>query len=146
MSASHIDVRAYPSDATVSAGERFALLVDIVPHANVHVYAPGVSGYRPVALTIAEQPFVRILPMRYPASEIYVFKPLNERVAVYQKPFRLLQEVVLEASRPAQEAFRGRDAITLTGTLEYQACDDRTCFNPVSVPLSWTVALKPLAR
>jgi len=32
----------------------------------------------------------------------------------------------------------------ITGTLEYQACDDKLCYNPTSVPLSWTVALTPL--
>ena len=29
--------------------------------------------------------------MSYPESEPYVFKPLNERVPVYQKPFTLVQ-------------------------------------------------------
>lgn len=27
-----------------------------------------------------------------------------------------------------------------------QACDDKICFNPQTVPLSWTVNLKPLDR
>ena len=58
----------------------------IQPHPRMHVYAPGVAGYRPVALAIAAQPFVRVLPLAYPPSEIYFFKPLNERVPVYQKP------------------------------------------------------------
>jgi hypothetical protein len=33
---------------------------------------------------------------------------------------------------------------SITGTFEYQACDDKVCFTPQSVPLSWTVAVKPL--
>jgi hypothetical protein len=87
----------------------------------MHVYAPGASGYRVITLTNAPQPFVRALPIPYPASEIYFFKPLNERVPVYQKPFTLLQEVVFEVSPAAQAAFRGRERVTLTGTLEYRA-------------------------
>ena len=44
---------------------------------------------------------------------------------------------------PREElAFSG--TLTLRGTLDYQACDDRVCYNPVSVPLSWTVTLVPL--
>ena len=82
--------------------------------------------------------------MRYPASEIYVFKPLNERVPVYQKPFTLVQDVIPEVTPEAQAAFRGTNSLTITGTLEYQACDDKLCYNPTSVPLSWTVALTPL--
>jgi hypothetical protein len=26
---------------------------------------------------------------------------------------------------------------------EYQACDDRICFDPVTIPLSWTLNVKP---
>jgi hypothetical protein len=85
-----------------------------------------------------------MLPMKYPASEIYHFKPLNERVRVYQKPFTLVQEIVLEETPQAQAAFRGKDSIRLTGTLEYQACDDKVCYNPASAPLSWIISLRPL--
>ncbi len=82
--------------------------------------------------------------MKYPASEIYFFKPLNERVAVYDKPFTMVQDVVLEGTPQAQAAFRGKESVMLTGALEYQACDDKICFNPASVPLSWTLSLRPL--
>jgi hypothetical protein len=33
----------------------------------------------------------------------------------------------------------------VTGTLSYQACDDKICFNPVTVPLSWTLPLESTA-
>ena len=83
--------------------------------------------------------------MQFPESEIYHFVPLDEHVPVYQEPFRLLQEVVPEASREAIQSFEGQDTLTLTGSLEYQACDDTLCYNPTSIPLSWTVALRPYA-
>ena len=73
-----------------------------------------------------------------------MFKPLNERVPVYQKPFSLLQEIVLEGTPQAQAALRGKETLTLRGNLEYQACDDKLCFNPQSVPLSWTLSLRPI--
>ncbi len=63
---------------------------------------------------------------------------------VYQRPFALLQEVLPLSSRDAQAAFREMDELTLTGSLDYQACDDRVCYNPVTVPLSWTVGMRPL--
>jgi peroxiredoxin len=144
ISTAHLDVTAYPSDAAIAPGNRFTISLDVVPRPGMHVYAPGASGYRVVTLEIEPQPFVRALPIRYPASEIYFFAPLNERVPVYQKPFKLLREVVVEGTPPAQAALRGKDTVTLTGTLEYQACDDTICFNPVSVPLSWTMSLRPL--
>lgn len=144
VSTEHLEIKTYPSDAGVAPGNRFAILFDVTPRPRMHVYAPGATGYRVVAVNIQPQRFVRVLPLKYPASEIYFFKPLNERVPVYLKPFTLVQEVILEGQPEAQAAFRGKDSLTLTGTLDYQACDDTLCFNPVSVPLSWTVALRPL--
>jgi peroxiredoxin len=143
ISTAHLEIKTYPSDASVALGNRFALVLEVTPHPRMHVYAPGATGYRVISLTVAPQPFVRVLPTGYPASEIYFFKPLNERVPVYQKPFTLLQEVVPEVTQEAEAAFRGKDTLALTGTLEYQACDDKLCFNPASVPLSWLLALRP---
>lgn len=140
----HVDLTTYPSDTSVAAGNRFSLAVNVVPHAGVHVYAPGASGYRVIGVTVKPQPFVRVVPPTYPKSEIYFFKPLNERVPVFQKPFTLTQELVLEGTPAAQAAFRGKDSITIEGSLDYQACDDKVCFNPVSVPLTWTMSLRPL--
>jgi hypothetical protein len=144
ISTGHLDLTTYPSDESVAPGNRFALAFDIQPHRDIHVYAPGASGYRAIAVKLAPQPFVRILSPAYPASEIYVFKPLQERVPVYRKPFTLLQELILEGTPEAQAALRNRESVTLTGTLDYQACDDKVCFNPASVPLSWTLAIRPL--
>lgn len=143
VSTMHLDLTAYPSDTTVALGNRFSLVLDVAPKRGMHVYAPGAPSYRVVALNLAPQPFVRALQMTFPPSEIYHFRPLDERVPVYQKPFRLLQEVVPEITPEAQAAFKGKDSLTLTGTFEYQACDDKLCYNPVSMPLSWTVAIKP---
>ena len=144
VSTEHLEISTYPSDAAVAPGNRFALALDIRPKRGMHLYAPGASGYRVISLSIAEQPFIRVLPLKYAASEMYFFKPLNERVPVYQKPFTLLQEIILEGQPSAQAAFKGKDSLTLGGTLDYQACDDKLCFNPASVPLSWTVSLRPL--
>jgi len=143
ISTDHLEIKTYPSDGSAALGNRFSLVLEVTPRPRMHVYAPGAAGYRVIGLTIAPQPFVRVLAAKYPPSEIYFFKPLNERVPVYQKPFTLMQEVVPEATEEAQAAFRGKDVLTLTGTLEYQACDDKLCFNPASVPLSWQVALRP---
>ena len=144
ISGPHLDLTTYPSDTSVAAGNRFSLAVNVVPHAGVHVYAPGASGYRVIGVTVTPQPFVRVLSPTYPKSEIYFFKPLNERVPVFQKPFTLTQELVLEGTPAAQAAFRGKESITIEGSLDYQACDDTVCFNPVSVPLTWTMRLKAL--
>ncbi len=145
-STAQLEASAYTSDAAVAPGNRFTLVAEVTPKPRMHVYAPGAKTYRVVALTISPQAGLRLSPTRYPPSEVYHFKPLDERVPAYQKPFILTREVVVEASPAAQRAFEGRDRLTILGSLDYQACDDAVCYNPVSLPLSWTVGLKPLLR
>jgi len=148
VSTQHMDVTAYASDAAVAPGNRFSLVVAMAPHAGLHVYAPGAekSGYRVVALRLDPHPQIRVFAPQFPASEIFHFKPLNERIPVYQKPFQLVQELLLDGTAASQEALRGKEELTLTGTLQYQACDEKLCYNPVSVPLTWKLSLRSIIR
>ena len=144
----HLTLTAYPSDPSVTVGTRFSIAIEIVPNPDIHVYAPGAEqmGYRVIGLTMAPVPHIRFEPVEFPASEIYHFEPLDERVPVYQQPFMLLQEVVVSGAAEVEEALAELDALTLTGTLDYQACNDELCFDPVSVPLSFTLDLDALDR
>jgi peroxiredoxin len=144
LSTAHLEATAFPSDVEVAVGNRFSIAVDVTPRAGMHVYAPGAAGYRVIGLAVTEQPAIRVLPIQYPPSETYLFAPLNERVAVYQRPFRLVRDIVVEGTPPAQAALRGQTALTISGALEYQACDDKVCFNPVALPVSWTLSVRPL--
>ena len=146
VATNHLELTSYASDSIVALGDRFSLVLDVAPGPNMHVYAPGAVNYRVISLTLNDQPFVRALPMQFPESEIYYFEPFDECVPVYQQPFRLVQEVVPEITQEAQAAFRDQDELTITGTFDYQACDDRICYNPVSMPLSWTVSIRPFAH
>jgi peroxiredoxin len=154
----HIDVQAttiaspqlgltsYASDNTVAPGTQFSVVIDVRPARGVHVYAPGVTGYKPIALSIQPQPGVLVRPARYPQSEDYHFKPLNEHVKVYQRPFRIVQEIVIDSSPQAEAAMKTLTSLTIDGVLNYQACDDKVCFTPQAVPLTWTVSLRQLDR
>jgi hypothetical protein len=146
ISTAHLDVTTYPSDSAIAPGNRVTFALEVTPHRGMHLYAPGASGYRVAAVNLESQALVTVLPTKYPASQIYFFKPLNERVPVYEKPFTLLQDVELEGTPQAQTALRGKESLTIRGTLDYQACDDKVCFNPESVPLSWTLTLRPIVR
>ena len=147
-STAHLTLTAYPSNPNITVGTKFSVAIDIEPNANIHLYAPGADqlGYRVVGLTLAEVPHIRFEPVEFPESEIYHFKPLDERVPVYQQPFTLLQEAVVSGEPEAAEALAKIDALTLSGTLDYQACDDKLCFDPVSVPLSFTLDVETLDR
>ena len=143
VSTRHLDIATYPSKPVVMPGTRFSLLTQITPHAGLHVYAPGASSYKTIELKVVPTKYIRPVRLVYPRAEIYTFKPLNERVPTYQKPFTLVQELMLDNSAAARAALREKTSMTIGGALTYQACDDRLCYDPVSVPLSWLIGLAP---
>jgi DsbC/DsbD-like thiol-disulfide interchange protein len=146
IAAPHLDLTTYTTDQTVAPGTHFSIVLDVKPGRRVHVYAPGVTGYRPIKLTIEAQPGLVVREAQYPKPEDYYFKPLNEHVQVFSSPFRVIQDVAIDASRESEAMLKERTSFTVRGTLDYQACDDKVCFNPQSVPLSWNLSLKPLDR
>ena len=132
----HATITTATATPSAAPGGKIALFVDMAPNPGVHVYAPGAKDYLPVKVTLKAQPDVKAGKITYPKSEMMFFAPLNETVPVYQKPFRLAQDVTLGKS------LKAGSTLTLAGTLEFQACDDKVCFVPESVPVTWTVAVK----
>ena len=140
----HLKFTAYPSNTSVTVGTRFSVALDVTPGPKMHVYAPGAEekGYKVIGFNLDQPEIARIEPVSYPESEIYYFEPLDEHVPVYQEKFTILQEVVMNGDARAEEVMSTMDALTLTGTLDYQACDDAICFLPQSIPVSFTVDLE----
>src|SRR5262245_1909838 len=132
----HAAIATAPATLTAAPGGKLALFVDMTPNPGVHVYAPGAKDYIPVKVTLKPQADLKVGKMTYPKSEMLFFAPLNETVPVYQKAFRLEQEVTLAKTAKAGST------VTVAGTLEFQACDDKVCFVPENVPVSWTVTVK----
>jgi len=143
-SAPHLEITSYLTDRVAAPGTHFSIVLDVKPAARVHVYAPGVAGYKPIALVVQPQPGLIVRQPQFPKAGDYHFKPLNEHVPVYQKPFRITQDVEIDPSREAAAALKELKTMTISATLNYQACDDKLCFNSQSVPLSWTIHLRPL--
>ena len=139
-----LDVVTYPSDTAIAPGNRFSIVAQITPHNGVHVYAPGAANYKVVELKVLPSRYIRTFKTVYPKSEIYFFKPLNERVPTYQKPFTISQDIVLDGQASTRTALAKQTSMTIGGVLTYQACDDRLCYDQVTVPLSWTIGLKPI--
>ncbi len=54
--------------------------------------------------------------------------------------------MLVDASPQGQAALKDVSSMTIKGVLSYQACDDKLCFTPQSVPLTWTVTLRQLDR
>jgi hypothetical protein len=139
----HLFVAAGASDARVAPGTRLALVVDVTPKPKMHVYAPEQKDVIPVSLTLDPGEFTPH-PAQFPRPQKYVFKPLDETQLVFSTPFRIVQDITIALTPAVRERARASGSITVTGTLRYQACDDAICYMPQSVPVTWTIGLKPL--
>jgi DsbC/DsbD-like thiol-disulfide interchange protein len=146
VSSPQLEITSYLSDSAVAPGTHFSIVLDVRPAPGIHVYAPGVVGYKPIGVTVQPTSGLLIRQAQYPPSEIYLFKPLNERVEVFQRPFRIVQDLAIDASPQGVAALKDVSTLKINGVLHYQACDDRICFTPQSIPLSWTTTLRSLDR
>jgi peroxiredoxin len=144
----HLELMAYPSDPSVTVGTRFSLVAEVDPRPSMHVYAPGADelGYRVISLAFESTAEVRFEPVQYPESEIFHFEPLDEHVPAYQARFTLRREAIVARSSEARQSLSERGTLDLNGSFEYQACDDRLCYPPVSIPLSFTLDFQQLDR
>jgi cytochrome c biogenesis DsbD-like protein len=122
--------------APATPGSTIKLFVDVIPDPKVHVYAPGAKDYLPIALEVMPAAGITVGKLTYPKAQDLYFEPLKEHVPVFSAPFRLVQDVAI-----GRAVKRGQSLI-VAGVLKYQACDDTICFNPVTAPVSWTVAIK----
>jgi hypothetical protein len=134
------------SDTVAAPGQRLRLIVDVTPGPNIHVYAPGQQGYLPIELKLAATADFKAAAARFPPSREYVFVPLNERVQVFDRPFRIVQDVTLALTPAFRQRAATKATLTISGTLDYQACDDKVCFKPESLALTWSLGLRPIER
>lgn len=146
IAAPHLALRLGVSDGTAAPGQRLTLFVDATPGPKIHVYAPEQKDYIPVAMKLNGAAEFRPHAVRFPPPGTYFFAPLNETVKVYSKPFRVVQDVTLSLSPELRQRAAGKESMTITGTFDYQACDDAVCYRPESVPLTWRISLTPLVR
>ena len=137
----HLTVNTSISDAVVSAGKKVSVTFDITPKRGMHVYAPGKHDYQVIAVKLDPQPWMKVPATNYPPSEIYYFKELDEKVETYGKPFTLVQDVTV-LNTPAAKKALSASPIKLSGRLEYQACDDKVCYAPTKVPVSFALTVK----
>jgi DsbC/DsbD-like thiol-disulfide interchange protein len=130
----HATIVSSPRDVAGKAGTKLALFVDVTPKPGIHVYAPGANDYIPISVKLNAQPAIKAGKLAYPRSEIVSIA--DEKVPVFQQPFRLTQDVTVDKSA------KPGSTVVVAGTVSYQACDDKVCYPPESAPVSWTIAVR----
>lgn len=139
----YLKVKPGTTDAVAAPGHRITLTLDVTPGPKIHVYAPGQTGYISIALKLESSPDYSAAAAAFPAAKPFV-DPVGERVQVYDSPFRVGQNITLTLTPSMRERATARQSLVVKGALEYQACDDKVCYRPETIPVQWTIALTPL--
>jgi hypothetical protein len=126
------------SDATFAPGRRITLIVEVDPKPKMHLYAPGVQGYIPIDWQIKESKSWIASPVRYPAPRMLHLPIIKETVPVYDGHLRLVRDVMIGQEGELAPVLGPDRNLSLEGTFRYQACDDKECYIPKTLPLKWT--------
>jgi DsbC/DsbD-like thiol-disulfide interchange protein len=130
----HAQVTAAPADLSVKAGAKAMLFVDVTPNPNIHVYAPGTKDFIPITVKFDPQSGIKLGKLVYPKSETMTFA--DEKVPVFQKPFRLTQELTVQGD------VKVGTSLPIKASVDFQACDDKVCYPPESAAVSWTLTVQ----
>jgi hypothetical protein len=147
VEAPHLQLALEQSDPTGVPGTRVTLAAEVRLPPDVHVYAPGTQGYKPIKLVIDAMPEMEFKPAIYPQSKTLYLPVINERVPVFDGTFRISQDVKVNSGSEFVGSL-GKDGkiFTISGRLEYQACDKTVCYVATSVPVKWQLQVFPLDR
>jgi hypothetical protein len=147
VAAPHLQLALEQSDRVGVPGTRVTLVAEVKLPADVHVYSPGAQGYKPVKLVMDPVGQLEFKPAVYPQAKILYLPAIKERVPVFEGTFRISQDVKMNSGAEFWGSL-GKDGklFTITGKLEYQACDQTMCYVPTSVPVKWELQVFPLDR
>jgi len=141
-----LQVSSSASVDSIATGEHVALVLDIDLKPRMHVYAPGVEHYIPIDWQITDSDAAKAEAVMWPKSQTLHLDAIDETVPVYTGQFRLVRDIVFGADAKLKPLVNEKGEITIHGTLKYQACDDRMCYIPASIPLDWTFHYQALDR
>jgi hypothetical protein len=147
VEAPHLQLVLEQSDLTGIPGTRITLVAEVRLPPDVHVYAPGTQGYKPIKLVTDVMREMEFKPTIYPPSKTLYLPAIKEKVPVFEGTFRISQDVKVSSSSEFWGSL-GKDGknFTIAGRLEYQACDKTICYLPASVPVKWELHVFPLDR
>ena len=139
----HLSLSSSASASVVRSGQHIALTLDIELKTKMHVYAPGVQGgYRPIEWPVKETAAVVPGAVAFPKSEILFLEAIGEKVPVYKGKVHIVREITIGKDAALKALVSPTGEFTLEGEFKYQACDDRVCYIPSTIPLKWTFILE----
>jgi AhpC/TSA family/Disulphide bond corrector protein DsbC len=143
----YFQVSASASNQLVHQGQHISLVVNLELKPKMHVYAPGVQGgYIPIDWKMADSPGFRPAAVEYPKPQVLRLEVIKESVPVFVGQVRLVRDIVIGTDAQVKPLLGGANELVIEGSLHYQACDDRECYLPATLPLKWVLQFEALDR
>lgn len=134
----HLRLRMLADAAAVRPGGAVRLALEVELKPRMHVYAPEVEGsYIPISWRLNDSPLWTAREVAWPPSRKLYLAAIDETVPVYEGNFRLERRLEFSPAASGEAA--------VEGALRYQACDDKMCYRPETVPLRWSFRVQPTA-
>ena len=135
----HLRVALNQSQESAAPGAKVTLSAQLRLAPGMHVYAPPIEPpYKPIQLTIEPPRTLKLSAVRYPEAKKLHLDAINETVPVYEGAFTLTTDAIVSSKAKPGD-------IVINGTLNYQTCDDKICYLPVTIPVTWTVKVTAAA-
>lgn len=146
VEAKHVSLATAASTAVAMPGHRILLSVEVNLSPRMHVYAPGVAGYIPVEWKLEETGGLKPQPVDFPTPEKLYLKPIKETALVYRRHLRLTREITFGQEAALKPLVSPSGELVVKGSFRYQACDNRECYTPETVPLEWRFHFQGMER
>ncbi len=126
-----------PSNVVVQPGADTHVVLQVVVKAGYHVQANPVENpdLIPLTLRIDAAGSVSVGEPVYPAAKRMRLRGDSQDLVVYDGTFAIALPIKVAPNATAGEP------VTLKGTLRYQACDDRYCLFPVTLPVALVITI-----
>lgn len=123
-----------PAAILATAGQDAIAAIQVAVKHGYHVQANPVRNPSLIPIVLDVKPDRTVVPGSpiYPSAKTMRLNGSEEDLVVYDGTF-----VIRLPLKIAPDAQRGR--VPLSGTLRYQACDDRHCLFPVTLPVNLVV-------
>ena len=137
VEAGPVCLMAYLSSETIRPGQVVTLTAEVEIKKGYHSYGhPLPDGYVPTSLVVDALEGVQPGEVQYPQPKPYRFEALGEVLPAYERCVSLKVPVFS----------RRREDFTLRANLDYQVCDDHTCYLPQQLSVGLPVRCLPNVR
>ncbi len=135
-----VTINAIPPPGTLTPGQPAVITLELSIRYPYHINSnqPLEDYLIPTTVEFDPRPGVNFGEVTFPPAPVKKLPVLDQPMAVYEGTINITSEFTAESDLSTE-------AITITGRVRYQACDDTSCLPPVREPFSLQLPVQQLA-